>query len=227
MATPGFRELVTWINVELNLQAYDPDAAKRVRHELARRLNSPFHEIDDMSLVDAAAVLTRPEYPALVRATNAEKGTRSAARAGSLSVAVDPTLHPLLHSLAELRSRFAARIDDDLNFLQITGHIALDTLKRYQEDFVFAAFEKAEDDPIALPSDDDLFWGEEGCREGADYPITANPSGQNHFFASAPESREKPTSSGWLKTSRSTLASIAITHDTFYSGQRTGVRRRL
>ena len=99
----------------------------------------------------------------------------------------------MLRSLAELRSRFAARIDDDLNFLQVKGHIRKDNLKDYSESLDEAAFEKAQQDLIALPSDDDLSWGDDGWREGK--PIIRTPQAfriknESYFFGPVPKSKD-------------------------------------
>ena len=73
VAAPGYREVIAWINIELGLNAYDPIGIEKVRREVARRLSSPFHEIDEITLAGAAAVLNRDRTPAAGSVMTSEK----------------------------------------------------------------------------------------------------------------------------------------------------------
>jgi len=93
----------------------------------------------------------------------------------------------LLRSLAELRPRFATRIDDDLNFLDVAGRVSMEALKPFEGQEDDTAFEEAKEAMIALPPDDDPSWGDNGWREGK--PIVRNlqalmTSKQLYYFRS-------------------------------------------
>jgi len=78
----------------------------------------------------------------------------------------EPAMAPWLRSLAELRTRLVARIDDDLNFLEVTASVPINVLRSYGNQDRESALDDAVENAIALPHDHDPAWGDDGWRSG-------------------------------------------------------------
>jgi GGDEF domain-containing protein len=61
-SAPGFSEFKTYLNAELGMPVI-PEALEEVERRLARRLRKSFEDVGRLSLVEAVAILNRPEAP--------------------------------------------------------------------------------------------------------------------------------------------------------------------
>ena len=60
---PGFRQFRTYLNAELGMDVV-PEAIQEIERRLARRLRKTFEDVRQLTLVEAVAILNRPEAPA-------------------------------------------------------------------------------------------------------------------------------------------------------------------